>query len=179
MAQRLVRAKHKIATPASPTGCRPAAELPERLDAVLRVAYLVFREGYAPTAGDDLVRADLRDEAVRLARLLAELLPDQGEVLGLLALLLLHDSRRATRVDGDGDLVLLADQDRTRWDHAAIGEGLGLAGPPWPGAGARTPSRPASPPATRRRRRRRSRSGGRSPGSTTSCPASTPDRRSP
>jgi RNA polymerase sigma-70 factor (ECF subfamily) len=128
MAQRLVRAKHKIAAAGIPYRVPSAEELPERLGGVLRVVYLVFREGYAPTAGDDLVRADLRDEAIRLARLLVELLPEEGEVHGLLALLILHDSRRATRVDDDGDLVLLADQDRSRWDRQAIGEGLSLAG---------------------------------------------------
>ena len=97
------------------------------------------------------MRADLRDEAIRLARLLAELLPDEGEVLGLLALLLLHDTRRATRVDAGGDLVLLADQDRSRWDQAAIGEGHDLAAAalrPRPAAVRRC--RPPSPPATPR-----------------------------
>jgi RNA polymerase sigma-70 factor (ECF subfamily) len=127
MAQRLVRAKRKITAAGIPYRVPPAPELRERTDAVLRVVYLVFREGYAPTAGDDLVRADVRDEAIRLARLLAELLPADGEVAGLLALLLLHDSRRATRVDERGDLVLLADQDRSRWDRAKIDEGLALA----------------------------------------------------
>jgi RNA polymerase sigma-70 factor (ECF subfamily) len=126
MTQRLFRAKQKIAHAGIPYRVPAAADLPARTAAVLRVVYLVFREGYAPTGSDDLVRADLRDEAVRLARLLAELLPDDGEVLGLLALLLLHDSRRATRADDAGELVLLADQDRRRWDHAAIREGLGL-----------------------------------------------------
>jgi RNA polymerase sigma-70 factor (ECF subfamily) len=126
MAQRLVRAKHKIAAAGIPYRVPSAGELPARTAAVLRVVYLVFREGYAPTAGDDLVRHDLRDEAIRLARLLAELLPDDGEVLGLLALLVLQDSRRATRANDAGDVVLLADQDRSRWDRAAIDEGLRL-----------------------------------------------------
>jgi RNA polymerase sigma-70 factor (ECF subfamily) len=127
MAQRLVRAKRKIAAAGIPFRVPPSTELRERTDAVLRVVYLVFREGYAPTAGDEVVRADLRDEATRLARLLVELLPDDGEVAGLLALLLLHDSRRSTRLDERGDLVLLADQDRSRWDRARIDEGLQLA----------------------------------------------------
>lgn len=125
MAQRLVRAKHKIAAAGIPYRVPDQADLPQRTAGVLRVVYLVFREGYAPTA-DDVVRPDLCDEALRLGRLLAELLPDAGEVLGLLALMLLQDSRRATRVDADGDLVLLADQDRGRWDAAAIAEGLDL-----------------------------------------------------
>lgn len=127
MAQRIVRAKGKIAAARIPYRVPAQPDLPERLAAVLRVVYLLFREGYAPSAGEELVRAPLRDEALRLGRLLAELMPDEGEVLGLLALLLLHDSRRATRVDDNGDLVLLADQDRTRWDAAAIDEGVGLA----------------------------------------------------
>ncbi|MEY2476716.1 MAG: polymerase sigma-70 factor, subfamily [Actinomycetota bacterium] len=127
MAQRLVRAKRKIATANIPYRVPASHDLPDRLSAVLRVVYLVFREGYTPSGGDDLVRAPLRDEAVRLARLVAELLPDEGEAIGLLGLLLLHDSRRTTRVDDHGDLVLLADQDRTRWDHDAIREGVGLA----------------------------------------------------
>jgi RNA polymerase sigma-70 factor (ECF subfamily) len=127
MAQRLVRAKRKIAAARIPYRVPAAPELPDRLGGVLRVVYLVFREGYSPSAGDELVRGGLRDEAIRLARLLRELLPDEGEVLGLLALLLLHDSRRMTRVDAAGNLVLLADQDRSRWDRPAIREGVGLA----------------------------------------------------
>jgi RNA polymerase sigma-70 factor (ECF subfamily) len=127
MAQRLVRAKRKIAAARIPYRIPSPPELPDRLAAVLRVVYLVFREGYSPSTGEELVRADLRDEAIRLGRLLVELLPDEGEVLGLLGLLLLHDSRRSTRVDDDGELVLLADQDRARWDQRAIGEGVALA----------------------------------------------------
>ena len=93
---------------------------------MLAVVYLVFTEGHTATSGEHLVRVDLCDEAVRLARLLRDLLPDEAEVAGLLALLLLTDARRATRVDADGDLVLLADQDRGRWDRAAIDEGAVL-----------------------------------------------------
>ena len=127
MAQRLVRAKRKIAAANIPYRIPAAPDLPDRLGGVLRVVYLVFREGYSPSGGDNLVRGPLRDEALRLGRLLAELLPDEPEVLGLLALVLLHDSRRVTRVDEAGDLVLLADQDRTRWDLSAIREGASLA----------------------------------------------------
>lgn len=127
MAQRLVRAKKKIKVAGIPYRVPQRDELPDRLGAVLRVVYLVFREGYAPSAGDALVRVDLGDEAIRLARLVLELLPDEGEAMALLALLLLHHSRRAARVDEHGDLVLLADQDRQAWDHAAIREGATLA----------------------------------------------------
>jgi RNA polymerase sigma-70 factor (ECF subfamily) len=126
MAKRLMRAKGKIAGAHIPYRVPPDHELPDRLPAVLAVVYLVFTEGHSATSGEHLVRVDLCDEAVRLARLLRDLLPDEGEVAGLLALLLLTDARRATRVDGDGDLVLLADQDRSRWDHMAIGEGAEL-----------------------------------------------------
>ena len=123
MAQRLVRAKKKIAAARIPYRVPDRDELPERLAGVLRVIYLVFREGYAPSAGAEVVRLELCDEAIRLARLLVDLLPDEPEVLGLLGLLLLHHSRRATRTDAAGDVVLLADQDRDRWDRAAIDEG--------------------------------------------------------
>jgi RNA polymerase sigma-70 factor (ECF subfamily) len=126
MAKRLVRAKRKIAGAHIPYRVPADHELPDRLPAVLGVVYLVFTEGHTATSGDHLVRVDLCDEAVRLARVLRDLLPDEPEVAGLLALLLLTDARRATRVDGAGDLVLLADQDRARWDHAAIGEGAAL-----------------------------------------------------
>jgi RNA polymerase sigma-70 factor (ECF subfamily) len=127
MAQRLVRAKKKIAAAGIPYRVPERDELPERLAGVLRVVYLIFREGYAPSGGADVVRIDVCDEAIRLARLLADLLPEEPEVLALLGLLLLHHSRRLTRTDEDGDVVLLADQDRQRWDHDAIAEGTQLA----------------------------------------------------
>ena len=123
MAQRLVRARRKIAGAAIPYRVPADHELPDRLPAVLAVVYLVFTEGHTATSGDALVRVDLCDEAVRLARLLAELLPDESEVHGLLGLLLVTDARRATRLDADGDLVLLADQDRSAWDRDGIDEG--------------------------------------------------------
>jgi len=126
MAKRLVRAKGKITGAHIPYRVPADHELPDRLPGVLGVVYLVFTEGHTATSGEQLVRIDLCDEAVRLARLLRELLPDEAEVAGLLALLVLTDARRATRVDDAGDLVLLADQDRSRWDHAAIGEGSAL-----------------------------------------------------
>lgn len=126
MAQRLVRAKRKIRHAGIPYRVPPAHLLPERTTGVLAVLYLLFNEGYAAMAGADLVRTDLCAEAIRLARLLARLMPDEPEVLGLLALLLLHDARRGTRVDPAGDLVTLEDQDRSRWDRAAVEEGAGL-----------------------------------------------------
>jgi RNA polymerase sigma-70 factor (ECF subfamily) len=124
LAQRLVRAKRKIKDAAIPYRVPEADELPDRLDAVLHVLYLVFNEGYSASAGATLVRRELTSEAIRLARLLAELLPGESEVLGLLALLLLQDSRRDARQDAGGELVLLADQDRSRWDRARITDGL-------------------------------------------------------
>lgn len=126
MAQRLVRAKRKIRNAGIPYRVPPAHLLPERTTGVLGVVYLLFNEGYAATSGADLLRTGLCAEAIRLARVLALLMPDEPEVLGLLALLLLHDARRATRVDAAGDLVTLEDQDRTAWDRAAIDEGAAL-----------------------------------------------------
>lgn len=125
IAQRIVRAKAKLRDERIPYQTPAAGELPERLSAVLAVVYLLFNEGYSASSGPTLLRADLSAEAIRLGRMLLELLPEP-EVLGLLALMLLQESRRAARVDAAGELVLLEEQDRTQWDQAAIREGIGL-----------------------------------------------------
>ena len=126
LAQRLVRAKKKVRDAAIPYVVPATEDLPARLGSVLHVLYLVFNEGYLASAGSTVVRRELSSEAIRLARLVAQLVPDQSEALGLLALMLLQDSRRDARVDAAGDLVLLADQDRSRWDRARITEGLAV-----------------------------------------------------
>jgi RNA polymerase sigma-70 factor (ECF subfamily) len=123
MAQRLVRAKNKIKVAKIPYAVPERTELDERLDAVLTVVYLVFSEGYAATSGDAWIRRDLAKEAIRLGRLLERLLPESSEPVALVALMLLHDARRDARVDAAGDLVLLDEQDRSRWDRAQIAEG--------------------------------------------------------
>jgi len=124
MAQRLVRATGKIRSAGIPYRVPPPSEFADRLDAVLSVIYLVFTEAYSATSGDAVVRRELSNEAIRLGRLLVELMPDATEANGLLALMLLHDSRRDTRMSEDGELVLLEDQDRSRWDREQIDEGL-------------------------------------------------------
>jgi RNA polymerase sigma-70 factor, ECF subfamily len=125
VAQRIVRAKAKIRDARIPYQVPSRDELPDRLDSVLRVVYLVFNEGYSASVGGSLTRADLSEEAVRLGRLLVELLAEP-EAIGLLALMLLHESRRAARSTADGTIVLLADQDRSRWNRALISEGAAL-----------------------------------------------------
>lgn len=125
MAQRIVRGKAKIRDAKIPFTIPSLSELPERLDAVLSVIYLVFNEGYAASGGDQMIRRDLSDEAIRLARLVLDLLPDP-EVMGLLALMLLHESRRTARLSADGEIVLLEDQDRSLWNRELIEEGMRL-----------------------------------------------------
>jgi RNA polymerase sigma-70 factor (ECF subfamily) len=125
VAQRIVRAKAKIRDAGIPYQVPDRAELPRRLDAVLHVVYLVFNEGYSASSGSSLTRHDLSAEAIRLGRLLAELLPE-AEAVGLLGLMLLQESRRAARTSADGELVLLSDQDRSLWNRELIAEGLKL-----------------------------------------------------
>ena len=131
MGQRLSRAKAKIRSARIPYRVPRDADLPERLAGVLSAIYLIFNEGYSASAGETLVRRDLCREAIRLGRMLAELMPDEPEVLALLALMLLHDSRRDARVDPQGHLVLLPDQDRSLWHRAQIEEGIRLASKAW------------------------------------------------
>lgn len=127
IAQRIVRGKAKIRDAGIPYEVPGVADLPERMDSVLSVIYLVFNEGYSASSGDSLTRADISEEAIRLGRLLVELLPD-AEAVGLLALMLLQESRRAARVSEQGDLVLLEEQDRSRWNQTQIDEGRSLVG---------------------------------------------------
>ncbi len=126
MAQRITRAKRKISGAGIPFVVPGTEELEERLDGVLRVIYLVFNEGHTATEGDDLVRQQLCDEAIRLGRMLAELMPDEPEALGLLALMLLNDARTSARLDADGESIPLDEQDRNLWDQAKIAEGVML-----------------------------------------------------
>jgi RNA polymerase sigma-70 factor (ECF subfamily) len=126
MAQRLARARKKIRNAGIPYRVPPADLLPERLGALLAVIYLIFNEGYVATSGDSLTRRELCAEAIRLDRVLVALMPQSAEARGLLALMLLHDARRETRLDAAGELVLLDEQDRSRWDRARIEEGIAL-----------------------------------------------------
>jgi RNA polymerase sigma-70 factor (ECF subfamily) len=126
MAQRLARARNKIRNANIPYRVPPAELLPERLDALLAVIYLIFNEGYVSTSGDTLTRHELCGEAIRLGRVLVALMPQSAEARGLLALMLLHDARRETRLNAAGELVLLDEQDRTRWDQVKIQEGVAI-----------------------------------------------------
>jgi RNA polymerase sigma-70 factor (ECF subfamily) len=126
MAQRLARARAKIRNAGIPYRVPPIDLLPERLDALLAVIYLIFNEGYSATSGDEPIRKELCEEAIRLGRVLIVLMPESAETRGLLALMLLHDSRRKTRLDETGELVLLNEQDRSRWDRTKIREGIGV-----------------------------------------------------
>jgi RNA polymerase sigma-70 factor (ECF subfamily) len=177
IAQRLVRAKRTIRDRGLPYEVPEGAELDERLPAVLAVIYLIFNEGYAAHTGDALVRHDLCEEAIRLGLILVEQMPSEPEALGLVALMELHASRVATRTDADGNLVLLADQDRSRWDQARIARGLAYldrAGPARWSARARIGSRRRSRAVTRARPRGRRRTGRRSSRTTM---RSSPSRR--
>jgi RNA polymerase sigma-70 factor (ECF subfamily) len=167
MAKRLVRAKHKIRNAGIPYRVPPAHLLPERTAGILAVLYLLFNEGYTASAGADLVRDGLCAEAIRLARALVQLMPDEPEAVGLLALMLLHDARRATRVDDAGDLVRLEDQDRHRWNRRETDRALACSRRLC-GADVRGPIsyRRRSPRAMPPRRRRPLPTGLRSPGST-------------
>ena len=155
MGKRIVRAKRKIAEAHIPYRVPADEELPDRLRGVLQVVYLIFNEGYAATEGDRLVREELCDEAIRLGELLCRLMPDDAEVRGLLALMLLHDARRAARVDAGGRYVALDDQDRSLWDQERIRAGLARAASARCACGgpASTSCRPRSPPSRSRRRR--------------------------
>jgi RNA polymerase sigma-70 factor, ECF subfamily len=126
MAQRLVRAKRKIREAGIPYEVPGAEQLPERLPSVLATLYLIFNEGYSASEADELIRRELCAEAIRLTRVLLEMMPAEDEVAGLLGLMLLHDARRAARVDETGEIVLLADQDRSRWNHEQVAEGVAL-----------------------------------------------------
>ena len=171
MAKRLVRAKHKIRNAGIPYQVPPPHLLPQRTTGVLGVLYLLFNEGYAASAGEDLIRESLCAEAIRLARALAQLMPGEREASGLLALMLFQHSRRLARVDGAGDLVTLEEQDRTRWDRAEIDEAPGVL------RAARTAARPGrircrrpSPRVTPPRPTRRPPTGPRSRGCTRCWP---------
>ncbi len=157
MAARVTRGKRKIVTAGIPFGVPDASALPERLEVVAQVAYLAFTAGYAPGSGPDLLRADLSGEAVRLVRVTLALRPDEPVLRALLALLLLQHSRRDARVGDDGRLVLLPDQDRSRWHHDEVAEALSLldpdAAPPPPRSPRATDSRPWWRPSTPRRQR--------------------------